>query len=99
MDADLTDARAAIARAIAQTDDPTLREHLESIEEGLEELTNEEDETAASTQNEPPHGDNLESLESTIVDVASETDPPVRSHLETARDEIDEYRRAYTQDW
>lgn len=99
MSDDLAAARAAIQRATARTDDASRREHLRAIDEGLLEVTNEKAPTAARTQDEPPHGDDLESIESEIVDVASEADPPVRSHLETARDEIDEYRRAYTRDW
>lgn len=96
---DLAAARAAIERAIELTDDPTLREHLRSIHEGLMELSNETEPVDSTTQAVPPDGDNLASIETTIVDLASETEPPVRSHLETARDEIDEYRQTYTEDW
>jgi hypothetical protein len=99
MDEDLAAARAAIERAIERADDSTLREHLRSVSEGLRDLTNEVEPPESTTRGEAPDGDDLESIESEVVDLASETVTPVRSYLETARDEIDEYRRANTRDW
>ncbi|NHN42701.1 hypothetical protein G9C85_13830 [Halorubellus sp. JP-L1] len=104
MDEDLAPAQAAIERAIERTDDPTLREHLRSLDEGLTAVATDGEagdgtETDAKTQDEESRGDKLESIESELADVAGEADEVTRSHLETARDEIDEYRRANTRDW
>lgn len=90
----LSRARAAVQRASDEVDDATLRNHLDSLDEGLMEQTE-----AAKTESDEPDGDQLEQIETELVRVMDETGGAALEHLEEARDAIDAYRRAYTRDW
>lgn len=96
---ELSEAREAIQRASEVADDATVREQLDSIDEGLMEMTEHPGDGPAKTAGDVPHGENLEEVEEKIVDLASRTGEPTRSHLEDARDGIDAYRRTFTRDW
>jgi len=98
---ELAEARDAVQRASETVDDASIREQLQSIDEGLMELTESKSsaDSAAKTESDVPHGDDLEQVEQKVVGLASRTDAETRSYLEDARDSIDAYRVRYTRDW
>lgn len=97
----LDSARHAVQRASEETDDPTVREQLRSIDEGLKEMTHHSETTddGVSTSGEDPHGGELESVEERLVDLSDATDGAARTHVQEARDAIDAYRREFVRDW
>lgn len=88
-------ARREIDAASDETDHEYLREQLRSLSEGLREVENDDDPQL--------QGDRLEQVEAKLTGLADDTeDAPsegVLERLETARDEIDAYRRDKAQDW
>lgn len=96
---ELSAARDAIQRASGTVDDATIREQLDSIDEGLMEMTVDAEGTPAKTEGDVPHGENLKEVEEKVVGLASRTEEPTRSYLEDARDSIDAYRRKFTREW
>ncbi|WP_123538548.1 DUF7553 family protein [Halosimplex salinum] len=92
MDRRLAEARDAVDSAKRLTDDSNAEEQLASIRLGLESVDDEQlDETEV--------GDRLEELERQIVTLGNDVEDLARSHLETARDQIDAYRRESAPEW
>lgn len=87
----ITEARRAVAEAAEAVDDRTVREQLQSIDEGLGDVGEEPDDAEK--------GDRLESVEAKLAGLGDETDGEVADHVGRARDLIDAYRRDRAQDW
>jgi len=94
MDDHLTDARRAVVAASDAVDDATVREQLRSIEEGLSDLSG-----ARNREDDDQLGDELRTIEDKLSGLLDETDGVTRERIADARDHIDAYRRADTQDW
>jgi hypothetical protein len=94
MDPSLEQARDAVQSARELTDDPTAREQLDSIDDGLGTLTGDDAPSDPGTE-----GERLEELEHQLRDLGDDVDDLSHQHLESARDHIDAYRREYAQDW
>ena len=103
-------AREAVQRAADVSDDAVVREQLQSIDEGLAEMTHSASEdvgesdragepATASTEGDVPHGDELQQVEAKLASLADEADGRVRRLIQGARDELDGYRREVTRDW
>jgi hypothetical protein len=92
MDQRLDDARDAVDSARTITDDSTAQEQLASIREGLETVANE------PTDDERT-GDRLEELERQLVKLGNDVEELTASHIRTARDQIDAYRREAAPEW
>lgn len=92
MDSRLDDARDAVDSARTITDDSTAQEQLASIREGLETVADE------PTDDERT-GDRLEEIERQLVELGNDVEELTASHLQTARDQIDAYRREAAPEW
>jgi len=92
MDQRLDDARDAVDSARTTTDDSTAREQLGSIREGLETVADE------PTDDERT-GDRLEEIERQLVELGNNVEELTASHIHTARDKIDAYRREAAPEW
>jgi|GEM_PF-1488954 hypothetical protein len=97
----LAKARDAIDEADELADDATVAEQLASVRQGIERVDDAlgDDATADGELDAPEAGDRLESVERQIVSLGDEVDNLVASHLSTARDEIDAFRRESAPDW
>jgi len=97
----LAEARDAIDEAGELTDDATVAEQLASVRQGIERIDDglDDDATADGDLDAPEAGERLESVERQIVSLADEVDRLAASHLSTARDEIDAFRRESAPDW
>lgn len=91
----LSVARQSIQRASETTDNATVREQLDSLDEGLMELTEED-----KTQNSDPASEveRLASIEEKLVGLLDETSGATETQIEEARDAIDIFRQEHT-DW
>jgi len=92
MDPRLADARDAIDSARTITDEAEAQEQLASIREGLETVA---DEPADDERT----GDRLEEIERQLVQLGNNVEELTASHLGTARDQIDAYRRESAPEW
>lgn len=90
----LTEARTAVNEAIDATDDSTVREQLQRVDEGLDELSGDE-----APDDPQQQGERLETVEEKLVGLGDQVSGPAQTHVENARDHIDEFRRRYAQDW
>ncbi|ELZ19903.1 hypothetical protein C475_21434 [Halosimplex carlsbadense 2-9-1] len=97
----LAKARDAIDEARTLADDAAVVEQLASVRQGVERLDDALGDGTAATGNldAPEAGERLGSIERQIVSLADEVDGLVASHLSTARDEIDAFRRESAPDW
>lgn len=91
----LTVARQSIQQASETTDESNVREQLNSLDEGLMELTEEE-----KTQDSDPaiETDRLEQMEEKLAGLLDTTDGATTTQIEEARDAIDIFRQEHT-DW
>lgn len=80
-------ARREIERAAADAEG-TVREQLQSIDEGLEEIAGGDE-----TRDAHPHDDRLAELEQKLDGLADETDGEVRAAIDAARRWIHDFRR------
>ena len=103
-------AREAVRRAADVCDDATVREQLQSVDEGLAEMTHSASEDSgesdragdpatASTEGDVPRGDELQQVEAKLAALGDEADGRTRRLIQAARDELDGYRREVTRDW
>lgn len=92
MDQRLSEARDAIDSAQELTDDSNAEEQLDSIHLGLESVDDEQ-------LDEAQVGDRLEELERQLVTLGDDVEDLAASHLQTARDQIDAYRREHAPEW
>ncbi|WP_459190732.1 DUF7553 family protein [Halosimplex sp. J119] len=92
MDRRLADARDAIDSAREITDDGTAEEQLASIREALQTL----DEDSVE---EDAMGDRIEEMERQLTTLGNDLGDLPTSHLETARDHLDAYRRETAPEW
>ncbi|WP_436928003.1 DUF7553 family protein [Halosimplex amylolyticum] len=92
MDRRLAAARDAIDSAREITDDATAEEQLASIREALETLDEDPVDEAAM-------GDRLEEMERQFTTLGEDLAELPTSHLETARDHLDAYRRERAPEW
>jgi len=92
MDPRLADARDAVDSARTITDEAEAREQLASIREGLETVANE-------PADDERTGDRLEEIERQLVELGNDVEGLTMSHLETARDQLDAYRRESAPEW
>lgn len=91
----LSVARHSIQRASETTDNAAVREQLESLDEGLMELTEE-----GKTQESDPtiEVDRLTPIEQKLVGLLDKTSGATETQIEEARDAIDVFRQEHT-DW
>ncbi|MFC7197734.1 hypothetical protein ACFQL4_28890 [Halosimplex aquaticum] len=82
----------AIDSAREITDDSTAEEQLASIREALETLDDDAVDEAAM-------GDRLEDVERQLTTLGEDLEQLPTSHLETARDQLDAYRRETAPEW
>lgn len=94
MEPALRRARDAVRAASAHTDDSAVHEQLASIEAAIETLSGDE-----SPADDAVTGDRLEEIERQLVELGEDADGAALRHVETARDQLDAYRRADAQDW
>jgi hypothetical protein len=87
-------ARDAIQSASDRTDDGSIHEQLQSIDEALEHLSGEE-----TLDDETEEGERLEQIEEQLVKLGNHTDGAVHQHLEVARDSLDRYRQTDAKNW
>lgn len=87
-------ARDAIQTASERTDDPTVHEQLQSIDEALAGLSGE-----STLSDDIEEGDRLEQLEHQLVKLGDHTDGFVRQQLSVARDNLDMFRQERAPDW
>lgn len=103
-------AREAVQRAADVSDDPAVREQLQSIDEGLAEMTHSASEDpdeaggagepgTVSTEGDVPRGDQLQQVEAKLAALGDVAEGRVRRLIQGARDELDGYRREVTRDW
>lgn len=86
-------ARRLVADASEDADKRDIHEQLNSIDEGLKVLGDEE-------SPDEVRGDRLEEVEEKLVGLGNQVDDEsVLRRIEDARDHIDAYRRDETQDW
>ncbi len=90
----LSVARRSIQRASETTDNAAVREQLNSLDEGLMELTEED-----KTQDSDPASetDRLTSIEEKLVGLLDETSGATETQIEEARDAIDIFRQEHTE--
>lgn len=90
----LSVARQSIQRASETTDNAAVREQLDSLDEGLMELTEED-----KTQDSDPASevDRLASIEEKLVGLLDETSGATETQIEEARDAIDIFRQEHTE--
>lgn len=91
----LSTARECVQRARETTDQSTLREQLDSLDEGLKELTG-GDRTEGS--NPAEETGRLQEIEKKLMGLLEETSGETEDHLREARDAIDRFRQEHT-DW
>lgn len=91
----LSVARQSIQQASETTDKSDVREQLNSLDEGLMELTEEE-----KTQDTDPaiETERLEQMEAKLAGLLDATDGATTTQIEEARDAIDIFRQEHT-DW
>lgn len=94
MEPSLTSAREAVQSASELTDDSTIHEQLNSIDEGLATLTGPDAPAAEDVE-----GDRLEELERQLVTLGDDADELTREHIAAARGHIDAFRREYAPEW
>lgn len=82
-------ARAELERA-SETAEANVREQLQSIDEGLDELLG-----GDTTEDSRPHGDRLRELAEKLEGLEHETEGETRTHVEEARTLIDDYREEH----
>lgn len=92
MDRRLAEARDAIDAARELTEDASAEEQLDSIHDGLQSVDDDR-------LDEAQVGDRLEELERQIVTLGNDVEDLASSHLQTARDQIDAYRRESAPEW
>jgi len=92
MDSRLDTARDAVDSARTITDETEVRNQLASIRDGLKTVADE------PTDDERT-GDRLEEIERQLVELGNDVDELTASHLQTARDQIDAYRREAAPEW
>ena len=103
-------AREDVQRASDLTEDRIVREQLQSIDEGLEEMTHssaedvsdtdhEEAGGAVKTEGDVPHGDELQQVEAKLAALGDDAEGRARELIQDARDRIDGFRRRNTRDW
>lgn len=96
----LEEARDAVDEAKQITDNANAQQQLASIREGLETLDDSaRDDPDGNPLEDPQVGDRLESVERQLTQLGEDVESLTRSHLQTARDHIDAYRREYAPDW
>jgi len=94
MEPSLARARDAVQAASELTDDSTVHEQLTSIDRGLETLSGPDAPPEADTE-----GDRLEEIERQLVQLGDDADGLALEHIETARDQVDAFRREYAPEW
>jgi len=87
-------ARDAVQTAGERTEDETVHEQLQSIDQALEGLSGE-----ATVDDDTEEGDRLEELEHQLVKLGNHTDGAVEQQLSVARDNIDRFRQERAPDW
>ncbi|MDS0284610.1 DUF7553 family protein [Haloarcula onubensis] len=87
-------ARDAVQTASQRTDDATVHEQLQSVDEALEGL-----EGDAALDDDIEEGSRLEQLEHQLVKLGDDTDGLVEQQLEVARDNVDLFRQERAPDW
>lgn len=90
----LSVARQSIQRASETTDNAAVREQLDSLDEGLMELTDEQ-----TTQESDPTSevDRLTPIEEKLVGLLETTSGATETQIEEARDAIDIFRQEHTE--
>jgi hypothetical protein len=87
-------ARDAIQTASDHTDDATVHEQLQSIDEALDGLSG-----GDTLEDDAEEGKRLEALEHQLVKLGNHTDGRAQRHLEVARDNVDRYRQSAAPNW
>jgi len=87
-------ARDAVQTASERTDDATVHEQLQSIDQALAGLSDE-----ATLDDDLQEGDRLEEVEHQLVKLGDHTDGVVQRQLRVARDNLDRYRQEHAPDW
>ncbi|WP_436912288.1 DUF7553 family protein [Halosimplex marinum] len=97
----LARARDAVDEAREMTDDATATEQLASVREGIERVDDALGDDAADegAVADPEAGERLESIERQLGTLADDVDELTASHLSTARDQLDAFRRESAPDW
>ncbi|WP_135366508.1 DUF7553 family protein [Halosimplex halophilum] len=97
----LARARDAVDEAREITDDATAMEQLASVRQGIERVDDALADDAADEGEvaDPEAGDRLESIERQLGTLADDVDDLTVSHLSTARDQLDAFRRESAADW
>lgn len=90
----LSAARNSIQQASETTDNANVREQLDSLDEGLMELTEEQ-----KTQDSDPtvEVDRLTPIEEKLVGLFEKTSGATETHISEARDAIDHFRQQHTE--
>jgi len=87
-------ARESVRSAIELTDDSTIHDQLQSIDDALEGLSGPE-----TLDDDAEEGDRLEAVERQLVELGNDADGLAGEHIETARDNLDAFRRTSARDW
>ncbi|WP_436930867.1 DUF7553 family protein [Halosimplex halobium] len=97
----LARARDAVDEAREITDDATAVEQLASVRQGIERIDDALADGAADegAVTDPEAGERLESIERQLGALADDVDDLTVSHLTTARDQLDAFRRESAPDW
>jgi molecular chaperone GrpE (heat shock protein) len=83
-----------VQSASERTEDPTVKEQLSSIEQGLAQLSGD-----AELEDDQEEGERLQEIERQLTQLGDHTDGTIREKLKLARTEIDEFRQEHAQDW
>lgn len=87
-------ARDAVQTASEHTDDATVHEQLQSIDQALERVSGE-----SALDDDTAEGDRLEALEHQLVKLGNHTDGLVERQLSVARDNLDRFRQERAPNW